>query len=71
MNSRQKYRPYIQKAIKDAVWAAPKPNEKGQLVDAKTGKVIEGAYHMGHKYGQEYWRLREAAIEAGKTCEGI
>ena len=33
----------------------------GRFLDANTGQVINGKYDLGHRYGLEYWRLRDYA----------
>jgi hypothetical protein len=40
-------------------------NEKGQFLDANTGRPIEGKYDLGHKPGFEHWRKIEKAKQEG------
>lgn len=55
------HRPYIRKSVRMEVENRALKNEKGQFLDANTGKPIEGKYDLGHKYGHEYrTALREA-----------
>ena len=61
-------RPYIRKSTREAVEeSAAKDSVTGKFLDANTLEVIEGKYHLGHKYGEEFWRLRNSAIEEGLT----
>ena len=57
------HRPYIRKSVRQEVERRAQKNEKGQFLDANTGKPIEGKYDMGHKTGYEY---RTALAEAEK-----
>ena len=56
------HRPYIRKEVRTQVEINAPKNEKGQFLDANTGKPIEGKYDLGHKPGYEY-RLEEAKAE--------
>lgn len=61
------HRPYLRKAVRQEVIEKAPKNEKGQLLDANTGKPIEGKLNYGHKYGHEYWREAEKAEKEGLT----
>lgn len=40
--------------IQDAAQKTP----DGKFIDPNTGKVIDGKFHYGHKYGHEHRRLK-------------
>lgn len=63
------HRPYIRSHVRTAVEQRTPKNEKGQYLDANTGKAIEGQYDLGHKFGHEYWREAEKAEKEGLTQE--
>ena len=50
------HRPYIRASVREEVEKRAEKNEKGQFLDANTGKPIEGKYDLGHKAGHEHWR---------------
>ena len=61
------HRPYIRKSTRDAVEAMAPRAADGRFLDANTGKVIDGKYDLGHKYGHEFRRERERAQNLGWT----
>ncbi len=63
------HRPYIRKEVREEVENRAEKNEKGQFLDANTGKAIEGKYDLGHKAGHEHWREAEKAEKEGLTQE--
>ena len=63
------HRPYIRKDVREEVENRAQKNEKGQFLDANTGKAIEGQYDLGHKPGHEHWREAEKAEKEGLTQE--
>ena len=63
------HRPYIRKDVRTEVENRAPKNEKGQFLDANTGKAIEGQYDLGHKPGHEHWRESEKAEKEGLTQE--
>ena len=63
------YRPYIRNSVRAQVEERTPKNEKGQFLDANTGKAIEGAYDLGHRAGHEHWREVEKAVREGLTQE--
>jgi hypothetical protein len=62
-------RPYIRASVRAEVENRAEKNDKGQFLDANTGKPIEGKYDLGHKAGHEHWREVEKAEEEGLTQE--
>ena len=48
------HRPYIRASVREEVEKRAEKNEKGQFLDANTGKPIEGKYDLGHKAGHEH-----------------
>ena len=63
------HRPYIRESVRAEVENRAQKNEKGQFLDANTGKAIEGQYDLGHKAGHEHWREAEKAEKEGLTQE--
>lgn len=63
------HRPYLRKSVRQEVKDNAPKNEKGQFLDANTGKPIEGKFNYGHRYGHEYWREAEKAEKEGLTQE--
>ena len=61
------HRPYLRKSVIQEVKDNAPKNEKGQFLDANTGKPIEGKINIGHRYGHEYWREAEKAEKEGLT----
>lgn len=61
------HRPYIRKSVRMEVENRAMKNEKGQFLDANTGKPIEGKYDLGHKYGHEFRTALKEAEEKGLT----
>jgi hypothetical protein len=58
------HRPYIRNSTRTAVENnAIKINNK--FVDSNTGKVIEGGYNLGHKYGHEFYKYKAWAESQG------
>ena len=62
-------RPYIRESVRAEVESRAQKNDKGQFLDANTGKAIEGQYDLGHKPGHEHWREAEKAEKEGLTQE--
>ena len=62
-------RPYIRKDVREEVERRAAKNEKGQFLDANTGKPIEGQYDLGHKPGFEHRREVAKAEEEGLSQE--
>lgn len=60
-------RPYIRKEVREEVEKRALRNEKGQFLDANTGRVIEGQYDLGHKAGHEHRREVAKAETEGLT----
>ena len=60
-------RPYIRKAVRRAVEDAADRGPNGEWVDVNTGEFFTENYHLGHRYGKEFWRLRDEAIGNGLT----
>ena len=60
------HRPYIRESVRAEVENRAQKNEKGQFLDANTGKAIEGQYDLGHKVGHEHWREAEKAEKTEK-----
>lgn len=52
---------------REAVEAVAKKLPDGRFLDANTGKVINGKYDLGHKYGSEFHRMRDEAMKKGLT----
>lgn len=63
------HRPYIRQSVRQEVESRAMKNEKGQFLDANTGKAIEGKYDLGHVRGHEHWREAEKAEKSGMTQE--
>ena len=63
------HRPYIRASVREEVEKRAEKNEKGQFLDANTGKPIEGKYDLGHKAGHEHWREAEKAEAEGLDQE--
>lgn len=61
------YKPYIRKNVRAQVEANAQRNEKGQFLDANTGKPIEGRYVLGHKKGHEFSIEKAKAEKEGLT----
>ncbi len=61
------HRPYIRKDVRQEVEARAAKNEKGQFLDANTGKPIVGKYDLGHKTGHEFRTERSSAEKVGLT----
>lgn len=61
------HRPYLRKSVIQEVKDNAPKNEKGQFLDANTGKPIERKINIGHRYGHEYWREAEKAEKEGLT----
>lgn len=60
------FRPYIRVATREAVESnALKIGDK--FVDANTGKLIEGGYNLGHKYGHEFYKYKAWGEAEGLT----
>ena len=55
------HRPYIRSDIRKAVEAKAGKLPDGTFLDANTKKPINGAYHLGHKRGHEFWRKKAKA----------
>ena len=63
-NSINLHRPYIRNATREAVENnALKIGDK--FVDSNTGKIIEGTYNLGHKYGHEFYKYKSWAESQG------
>jgi len=62
-------RPHIRKHVREEVEHRAAKNEKGQFLDANTGKPIEGQYDLGHKAGFEHRREVAKAEEEGLSQE--
>lgn len=54
-------RPYLRKATREAIQNAAPKTKDGKFIDPNTGKVIEGKFHYGHKFGMEHRRLKAEA----------
>ena len=65
------HRPYIRKSTRDAVEAMAPRAADGRFLDANTGKVIDGKYDLGHKYGHEFRRERERAQKSWMDTKTI
>lgn len=61
------YRPYIRREVRQEVENRAQKNEKGQFLDANTGKAIEGKYDLGHKPGHEFRKEVAEAEHQGLT----
>lgn len=61
------HRPYIRNSTRQEVENRAEKNEKGQFLDANTGKAIENNYHLGHKYGHEFRYEKAQAEKEGLT----
>jgi hypothetical protein len=54
--------------VRRAVWDDhPLWTPDGVPIDMDIVKPIVGKPHLGHKTGQEFWRLRDAAMNSGLT----
>jgi hypothetical protein len=62
-------RPYIRQSVRTQIEANAPKTPTGEYIDPNTLQPIEGPYDLGHKYGQEFWRLREKAQAEGLTQE--
>jgi hypothetical protein len=62
-------RPYIRKGVREEVERRAQKNEKGQFLDANTGKAIERPYDLGHVQNHEYRREVKKAEEENLTQE--
>ena len=60
-------RPYIRNSTRQAVLDSAPRGPNGEWIDANTRELFTENYHLGHKYGQEFWRMRNQAIENGLT----
>lgn len=60
-------RPYIRKSTREgAERVARRDPTTGDFLDYNTGERIpDGKYDLGHRYGDEYWRLRDKATREG------
>ena len=58
-------RPYIRKAVRAEVERRAEKNEKGQFLDANTGRPVSGKYDLGHIAGHEHHREVRKAEEKG------
>lgn len=67
VHSQGLHRPYIRKDVRAQVEANAPKNEKGQFLDANTGKPIEGIYDLGHKAGHEFKTEQAKAEKEGLT----
>jgi hypothetical protein len=63
------HRPYIRKDVRAEVERRAPKNEKGQFLDANTGKPIQGQYDLGHIRGHEHHREIQKAEKEGLTQE--
>ena len=61
-------RPYIRKATREAVEAtALRDAATGKFLDFNTYEIIPGSYDLGHRYGDEFWRMKDKAMADGLT----
>lgn len=60
-------RPYLRKSTRGVIQGAAPKTPDGKFIDPNTGKVIEGKFHYGHKYGHEHRRLKAEAEAKGMT----
>ncbi|MBO3103419.1 GH-E family nuclease [Cellulomonas fengjieae] len=58
-------RPYIRQWVRDEVLERAPRDGKGRLIDENDQQPIEGPFHFGHTYGNEWWRVRDKSIEQG------
>lgn len=61
------HRPYIRESVRAEVESRAQRNEKGQFLDANTGKPIEGQYDLGHRRGHEHRTEVAKAEDEGLT----
>ena len=54
-------RPYIRKAVRQAVEDGATQLPDGRFLDQVTDEVIDGKYDLGHDKGEEFWRHKKAA----------
>jgi len=64
-------RPYIRQGVRDEVLARAPRDAQGRLLDPNTFDVIDGTYHLGHKPGDEWWRIRDRAAAEGWTRQEL
>ncbi|MCL2527653.1 MAG: HNH/ENDO VII family nuclease [Defluviitaleaceae bacterium] len=62
-------RPYVRDSVRAEVENRAEKTPDGKFKSPNTGKVIEGKYDLGHKYGHEHWREKEQAEKEGLTQE--
>ncbi|MCB0104925.1 MAG: HNH/ENDO VII family nuclease, partial [Caldilineaceae bacterium] len=60
-------RPYIRKSVRQAVEDAAPRAPDGRFIDPNTLLPIDGKPHLGHKFGNEFWREAKQAQEEGLT----
>ncbi len=60
-------RPYVRNATRQTVEDAAPRTADGRPIDPNTRQPIDGTPDLGHKTGQEFWRLKEQAESEGLT----
>jgi hypothetical protein len=64
-------RPYVRQGVRNEVIARAPRDSQGRLLDPNTFEVIDGRYHLGHKPGLEWWRIRDRATSEGWTRQQL
>lgn len=60
-------RPYIRNSTRESVENVTQRGPNGEWTDFNTQELFSEKYHLGHKYGKEFWRLRDEAMKNGLT----
>lgn len=64
-------RPYLRRATIEEILARAPRDHEGRLLDPNTFEVIHDMYHIGHKPGYEWWRIRDRSILEGWSREQL
>ena len=58
-------RPYLRKSTRETVLNSGARGPNGEWQDANTLEWFPEKPHLGHKYGNEFWRMRDQAMQDG------
>ncbi len=64
-------RPRIRASVREEVLSRAPRDAQGRLLDPNTFEPIEGSYHLGHRPGHEWWRIRDRAAAEGWTRQEL
>jgi hypothetical protein len=67
MRDKPLHRSYLRKSTREVIDDAAPKTLDGKFIDENTGKVLEGKFHYGHRYGHENRRILREAESKGLT----